>query len=389
MTSEWEAARRAAWEAGRRTIRGAETRPLEAAAGRTLAAALVAPVDVPGCDTSAMDGWAVAGAPPWRVGDAIPVGSAPDPRPLVSGTARPIATGAPVPPGAGILRREHGEERDGRLTPRTGTAAPAAGKDVRPAGSDVAAGEVVLPAGSRLTPPALALAAICGMDELEVRVPPRVLLLVVGEEIEVSGVPSPGRVRDAYGPQLPGVLAALGAGEVDVRHLGGDADQLLAELGVSDADLVVTTGGTSQGPTDHVRAAAASRGWSAVVDGVAMRPGHPVLLAIGPSGRPLLALPGNPFAAMVALLSLGVPLLDGMLGRRTPSPVPAPAAVELENPGRGVRVLACRRSADGVVPLPQQGPATLRGLAEADVLALVPIGGTRAGAPVPVLSLPW
>lgn len=389
MTSDWDTARRAAYDAGESARQWAERRPLAASAGWTLAAPLVAPIDVPACDTSAMDGWAVAGPPPWHLASPIPIGSVPDPRPPEPGTARPIATGAPVPPGAGILRREHGEVREGLLTPRIGTAPPEPGKDVRPAGSDVAAGEAVLPAGARLTPPALALAAICGADELEVRNAPRVLLLVIGEEIDVAGSPLPGRVRDAYGPQLPVVLSSLGAGEVEVRHLGGEVGPLRAALDGASAELVVTTGGTSQGPTDHVRGAATRPGWAPVVDGVAMRPGHPVLLALAPTGRPLLALPGNPFAAMVALFSLGVPLLDGMLGRPTTAPVPAPAAVELENPGRGVRVLACRRTAEGILPLPQQGPATLRGLVEADVLALVPIGGTRAGFPVPVLPLPW
>jgi molybdopterin molybdotransferase len=389
VTSDWGAARRAAAEAGERTLRAAETVPLSSASGRILAADVAAPVAVPACDTSAMDGWAVAGHGPWRPGPAIPVGSAPAPEPLAPGSARPIATGAAVPPGAGVLRREHGEERDGRIHLRTGSSPPPPGKDVRPAGSEVAAGEVVLPAGARLTPPALALAAMCGLDELSVRIAPRVLLLVLGEEVERFGIPAPGRVRDAYGPQLPEVLAALGAGEVEVRHLGGDADQLVAALDRTPAELVVTTGGTSQGPTDWVRGAAGRPGWTAVVDGVAMRPGHPVLLALDPADRPLLALPGNPFAAMVALLSLGVPLLDGMLGRPVAAPVPAPAAVALENPGRGVRVLACRRTAEGIVPLPQQGPATLRGLVEADVLALVPVGGVPAGTGVLTLPLPW
>ncbi|MGH3343975.1 MAG: molybdopterin molybdenumtransferase MoeA, partial [Carbonactinosporaceae bacterium] len=179
--------------------------PLAEAAGRVLANPLTALCDLPSFDTAAMDGWAVAGSGPWRVRGRVLAGAASDA--LAGGEAVEIATGAVLPAGAtGVLRREHGDPRGSTLW---GEVAP--GLDVRPRAQECRAGEDILPAGGRVTPAVVGLAAAAGYDQVEVVREPRADVLVLGDELLPAGPPRDGRVRDAIGPMLPGLLARAGA----------------------------------------------------------------------------------------------------------------------------------------------------------------------------------
>ena len=203
-----------AWERARSVARDSAggplpvvTRGLAEALGHALARPLTALTDLPPFDTSAMDGWAVAGPGPWRVrGAAVLAGDRPEP--LADGGAVPIATGARLPPGASaVLRREHGnaEDRGGTLR-ATGPGPVPAGRDVRPRGQECRAGESLVPAGVTVTPAVLGLAAAAGHDRVAVHRRPTVELLVFGDELLTSGPPRDGRVRDALGPLLPSWL---------------------------------------------------------------------------------------------------------------------------------------------------------------------------------------
>jgi molybdopterin molybdotransferase len=386
----WHEARELFRRVGAVQLRPAVARPLGDAAGLVLAAAVHARAAIPAFDRSAMDGWAVAGDGPWTLGPGIAAGGAPATAPLAAGQALPIATGAPVPPGpVGILRREHGRVANGVLTPADGRSAPRPGADVRRRGEEAEEGELLLPPGAVLTPAAVALAAVAGLDAVPVRPRPDVDLILLGDEVDESGIPAIGRVRDAYRPALPGLIHALGGSGGTVTRVGDDLGATIAALAASDAAVTVSTAGTSHGEHDHMRQALAELGCSFVVDGVAMRPGHPVLLARRPDGRPILALPGNPFAAMVCLVTLGAVLLDGMVGRESWPLDRLPMAEAVTNPRAGVTIVAGRRTAGGVVPVGWQGSAMLRGLAAADVLAVVPEGGVEALDAVETIPLPW
>jgi len=374
--------------------------PLAAAAGAVLADDVHAPADLPAADTSAMDGWAVGGPPPWTVRGEVLAGK--PPAPLPAGGAVRIATGALLPPGAdGVLRRERGTESGGVLRPLgdrvdgvpsdvTGVVAA----DVRPAGRECRRGDVVLPAGSRLTPAAVGLLAAVGADQVAVR-QARVAVLVLGDELVADGVPRVGTVRDALGPMLAAWLPALGARVVLADHVPDRYDALadaLAELTGPTrerrVDVVVTTGSTARGPVDHLHAVLEGCGARLVVDGVAVRPGHPQLLALLPRPQggtvPLAGLPGNPLAAVSAVLTLLEPLLAAMHAG-PPRPVRRVRLAEAVHAGgeatRLVPVLAGR-------PVRYAGPAMLRGLAVADGVAVVPPGGSPAGAEVELLDLP-
>jgi molybdopterin molybdotransferase len=385
---DWRTARDAVHAAGLALRGPAERVDLDDAVGRTLAADLHALARVPGFDASAMDGWAVRGAGPWRLGSAIVAGPVGPLLPgLDPGTARPVTTGAAVPPGADrVLRSESGHVAGGLLTATDEPARPP--RHIRRAGEEAEPGDLVITAGSRLTPPRVAVAAVCGLDRLDVIAEPAVALAVLGDEIVAAGVPSPGTVRDVFSVPVPRLLRSLGAGEVTTARVADDLEATVAALDRPGASLVVTTGGTAGSSTDHVRAALARRGAETLIDGLAMRPGQPLLVAR--RGVTLyLCLPGNPMAALVGLAVIGVPLVDGLLGRRPAPPGAVTLAVDVPHARSGDLVQAYRDTIDGAMPTARQSSAMLRGLADADGLLVVSAGGARAGDTVPTIALPW
>ncbi|MFD3513145.1 YwiC-like family protein [Streptomyces sp. NPDC058657] len=393
--------------------------PPAEAVGRSLARPLVSLTDLPAFATSAMDGWAVCGPGPWQVrgrvlaGDSGDVGdtgarlgpggtggpgstgdtggpgstgdtggtsgSRGSAGPLVPGSAVAIATGAPVPEGTAlVLRSEDGElGADGLLTARGALAPP--GRDIRPRGQECRAGDALLPAGTRVTPAVLGLAAACGHDALTVTARPTADLLVLGDELLDRGLPGRGRVRDALGPLLVPWLDALGALVSAPRRIADDLGALRTALATSTADVVLTTGGSARGPVDHVRRALESLGARLLVDSVALRPGHPMLLAVLPDGRPVVGLPGNPFAAVAATATLAVPLLRTLAGLPQAASVGLPAGVRLTGRAPSTALVPVAVRARAVHPLDFRGPAMLRGLALCDALAVVPPGGVRGG----------
>lgn len=370
--------------------------PLAEAPGQVLGEPLRAGCDLPPFDTSAMDGWAVAGPGPWRLrgvrvgarfeADAVLAGT-PEVAALADGEAVGVATGARLPPGAtAVLRRERGRVADppGSVPLLHGTVG-GIGTDVRPRGLECRRGEPLLSAGTLVTPPVVGLAAAAGHDTLPVVRRPRVDVLVLGDELLDAGLPRDGRIRDALGPMLPGWLTSLGAGVEGVRHVRDTIAALRTAIGGSRADVLVTTGGTAAGPVDHVHTVLAVVGARTVVDGVAVRPGHPMLLAVLDDGRPLVGLPGNPLAAVSGLLTLLVPLLRALAARPPAPALTATLTTAVTGHPTDTRLVPVR----GGEPLHHVGPAMLRGLAAADGMAVVPPGGAPAGTRVGRLALPW
>lgn len=403
----WPEARRLARAAGRRL--DPQPVPLdERALGAALARGLKALTDLPSFDTSAMDGWAVAGQGPWRPVGQVLAGQCAATA-LRSGDAVRIATGAALPRGAtAVLRSEHGtsERRDDGEWLRVAAphSAPAPGQDIRKRGQECRRGDELLPAGTLVTPAVLGLAAAAGYDELAVTARPRVEVLVLGDELLDHGVPRAGRVRDALGPMLSPWLRALGAEVTAVRRLVDDAEVLreaiTGAVAGARADLVITTGGTAGGPVDHVHSVLAALGAKLLVDGVAVRPGHPMVLAglpaggrsgrsasSGPRTRHLIGLPGNPLAAVSGVLTLVAPLLRTLAGHPAPPPYTAPLTDHVAGHPVDTRLVPVAFDDESAArPLHFAGPAMLRGLAAADGLAVIPPGGARAGQEVTVLD---
>lgn len=410
----WREARAAATRAGRAVPPRIVRLPLDQALGQVLAEPLAALTDLPSFDTSAMDGWAVAGPGPWTIrdDDGILAGHG-TPAPLPDGDAIRIATGARIPADVtAVIRSEHAHA-DGAKGLLYAQRQVSPGQDIRPRGQECRSGDQLLPVGALVTPAVLGLAAAAGYDELPTRSRPRVDVLVLGDELLTAGLPHDGLIRDALGPMIGPWLRALGAEVSAPRRLGDDAEALRQALTGSEADLIVTTGGTAAGPVDHVHPVLARIGAELLVDGVAVRPGHPMLLArLGAAGPYLVGLPGNPLAAVSGLLTLAEPLLRELAGRTAEAPSRVAVRDDVHGHPHDTRLVpvvhraadapgpasgsATRRDSTGtdgatdhVVPLHYNGPAMLRGVAAADGLAVVGPGGVRSGTEVEILDLPW
>jgi len=407
---DWATARTLAYRAGRALP--FQTVPLADALGQTLAEPVHALQAIPHYASSAMDGWAVNGEPPWTLVSRPEPEDHPRGRPsphsdsgevsLAPGEATFILTGGVVPQETvGILRTEHGSVRGDTLDRNEAARPdePSPREHIRPAGEESEEGSLAIPAGVVLNPAQIALAAVCGHDTLAVLRAPRVSLLMTGDEVIDHGLPHPGQVRDTFGPQLPGFVALLG-GHVDVAgRAKDDLDDVVAaisgeptdefSLARASGDVLITTGGTGSSSADHIRRALLEIGAELIIDGIAMRPGHPTLLARLPDGRFLVGLPGNPLAAMMAMLTVAGPLLAGLRGSRLDEPMPVVMADALDPlPGRS-RLVPYRLESGRAVPSTHQRSGMLRGLAAADGVMVVPAEGCQAGDSVPALSLPW
>ncbi|MFC3493329.1 molybdopterin molybdotransferase MoeA [Glycomyces rhizosphaerae] len=366
----WAEARETAWAAGYAARPAAVELPFAEAVGSALAAPLVAVSDLPAFPTSAVDGWAVAGAGPWRIDGEVLAGQVP--KALGLDQAVKIATGAQVPEGAeGIIRLEHSKVEDGLVD------GPAA-REWREAGEEAVQGEALFAAGTPISPPVVGLAAAAGHATLPSHPRPATRVVVFGDELLTSGVSREGRVRDSLGPMVPHMLTAAGAAAGP--SIGPVEDTLEAHVAalreaLADADLVCTTGGTMVGPVDHLHAALAEIGAEYVINTVAVRPGFPMLLARTKDGKFIAGLPGNPQSAVIAVVSLVAPLLAGLRGLALP-PLGAARLAE-DVPGRGgfTHLALVDRAGHR---LGHHGSAMLRGLAGAAGFAV--IGPEQAGA---------
>jgi molybdopterin molybdotransferase len=294
-----------------------ETVPRERAAGRVLTEPLVATVDVPACDVSAMDGYALAGGV--LPGDERPVAglaAAGDPPglELLPGQAARIMTGAPVPRGADtvvpIECTDRGEERVVFTGPID------RGANVRQRSEILAAGSPLLAAGHLLTPGALALIAAHGIAEARVHRWPRVALLATGDEVvPPEAQPAPGQLRDTNTSFLAAAVGSLGP---PTRSLGiAPDDPATITSKVRDgleADVLLVCGGVSMGEFDYVEGALREAGCEQLFDRVAIQPGKPLVAARHANGW-VFGLPGNPASVMVCYWLFVRPLLRRLAGR--------------------------------------------------------------------------
>ena len=360
--------------------------PLREALGRVLAQNIVAPVDLPPFDNSAVDGYAVRGedidaAREQRltIADRVAAGHAAT-HTVKPGEAVRIFTGAPMPPGADTVFMQEDCRIDGAHVivppglPR--------GANRRLAGEDIRAGAVALPAGRRLSAQDVALAAALGLTAIDVVRRVRVALFSTGDEIAEPGSPLAGAaLYDSNRYLLAAALARFGAEVTDLGILG-DEPQALAKAiaaAASDHDLVLTSGGVSTGEADYVRSAVESVG-RIVFWRVAIKPGRPVAMGVIPAANgeaaAFVGLPGNPVAVFVTFVRVVRPLLLRLAGA-LPEPLvalPARAAFSYKKrKGRREYVrVALRIAADGAidaVKYPQDGAGVLTSLTQTDGLA--------------------
>ncbi|MDR7278435.1 molybdopterin molybdotransferase MoeA [Catenuloplanes atrovinosus] len=363
----------------------AERVPLDRAHGRTLAEPAVSAALLPGTDTAAMDGYAIAGPAPWRITGRVLAGHpATDVTAMAPGTAVEIATGAPVPPGAGaVLPIELCLVEGDTVRPsETGPGRT----HIRYTGEDLTPGRLLAPAGARVTATLTGLAAHAGLDELTVRRSPRVRLIATGDEVIGSGVPAPGQVRDALTPLLTALLAGTGATLAGAAHVPDRAELLAESLTGTDWDVAVVTGSSSVGRADHLHGVLTRAGARWHVDGVACRPGHPQALARLGTGQWVVGLPGNPYAALVGAVTLLRPLLDALQGRTRPAPLRLPVAGKVHPYDGGTRLVPVHLTGGHATAIQGARPASLLSAGTADALAVIPADWTP-GAPADLLPV--
>lgn len=301
-------------------IAAVEAVALVAAQGRVLAAPLAAPLDLPPFNNSAVDGYAVRFADLARDGEThlpiaarITAGHALERTPTEAVALR-IFTGAPVPAGFDtIFMQEDCKPLDDRKVVLPPGLKP--GANLRPRGEDIAKNSIALPAGRRLMPEDIGLAAALGLAELRVRRKLKAAVFSTGDEIVSPGAPLPaGAVYDANRYLLTALLQRQGVEVADLGILpdnrGATSKALAAAAGAY--DFVVTSGGVSMGEEDHVKAAIEAQGALAFWK-LAIKPGRPVAMGLL-AGTPFIGLPGNPVAVFVSFAALVRPLVAALNG---------------------------------------------------------------------------
>ena len=358
--------------------------PVARAAGRVLAEDIVAPIALPSFDNSAMDGYALRAADTSEANASLrligeqfaghPLGFCIGP-----GECARITTGAPLPEGADAVVMKENTRADGERI----VLATAVARDVhvRRGGEDVAIGDLLLRAGTRLTPVQASLAAAVGFAELPVARRPTVAVFTTGDELRPPGQPlDSGTIYDSNRALLMNLLVAEGLEPFAWPILPDDPDPMRALL--RDAgnafDVVITCGGVSAGEKDYLPGLLGELGgihfWK-----VLMRPGMPLLLGMIGQAQ-VLALPGNPVSVLATFLTLGRQLLRGLQGDASPLPkiaarlsMPITKTHDRREFQRG-RLDFDANGTVRVAPHPATASHRLRGAADSDCLIVLPEG---------------
>ncbi len=409
----------AAHDAGFAQNPAAEGVGLGDAQGRVLAEPLHADRDQPPFPRSTRDGFACRAAEanqrkPLTVAGSIHAGQAPA-GPLPAGSAWEIMTGAPVPQGAdAVAMLEHVDREGGSPDGSLGAIRLQegrkleSGENIVPQGAEARAGDEVLPAGVRLGPQHIALAAACGHATVSVLRRPRVAILATGDElVPVDAVPGPGQIRNSNALMLAALVSQAG-GQPWILPAAGDTESALDEAlrEALKADMLLVTGGVSAGKFDLVEPALARTGARFHFTGVRIQPGKPLVFGEVPrpeakkdrgAGKslPFFGLPGNPISSAATFLLFGTRILGALAGNRNPGPRFALARLAKDVKGKPdlTRFVPsfCDFSATGEDPevrtVPSQGSGDLTSFSRSNCFLVVPEGADKlkAGAAVRIL----
>jgi molybdopterin molybdotransferase len=377
---------------------GTETVPLADAAGRVLAGEVRSPWDLPPWDNSAMDGYAVRaddcrGSATLRISGYMAAGGPDAPR-VTPGCAVKIMTGSPVPEGCdAVVPFEDAEERDGIVR----VPAPVKPRShIRFRAEDIPAGTVVVPGGTVLRPPEIAMFASFGLSAVTVYRRPRVAVLSTGDElVEPGELPGPGKIVNSNSHAIAAAVVEAGGAPALLGIARDDRHSLLEKLSAGlEADVLVTSAGVSAGDRDFVRDVLAELGVTPVFWKVLIKPGGPTAFGLK-GGTAVFSLPGNPVSCLITFELFVRPAIRKMTGHACPLK-PAVKAILAEpvkkKPGKtqffrvtiesGEEGYVARTSGD-------QNTGILRSLIRADGIAVLPAERTAfaAGEKVDVLLL--
>lgn len=357
------------------------------ALGRRMTEAVASDIDSPPFDKSMMDGYAVLSsdcATPngvLKLSGEVQAGAL-SAAELKQGEAIRIFTGAPIPSGADAVVKQEDTTVEGEAVRVQKPVKP--GVNILRRGAEMRAGDVILPAGTILTPVALGLLAAVGKSHVPVIPPARVGVIVTGNElVEPIALPTGGQIRNTNGPMLMGLVSKAGGRPsyygIATDDRAGTADRI--ERALDWADILLLAGGVSVGKYDLVPDVLKSLGVEIHFHTVRMKPGKPLLF--GTFGDKLVfGLPGNPVSAAVGFELFVRPAIDIMCGRTDPGPkelrlsLSEPLSANHDRLTYHPAVVV----ADSVRPLPWQGSADLRALLPANGYVVIPPGEVKMAA---------
>ncbi len=355
-----------------------EVIPLESGDKRICGENAIALTNLPFADSSSMDGWAVNGDGPWTLIEG---------QQIERNQASVVTTGSALPVGAqAIVRTENATLAKDQLTSSSATT-----EDIRKAGEECPIGQNLCAPGAILNPALIGLLAATGHDQLKVFEQPLVQIIITGDELLTNGLPTRERVRDSLGIQIPMWLTRMGAQVLPVLYRRDQATDISETLAGSQADIVLTTGGTAASAKDHFITAISIAGGEVLLDGVAVRPGHPMKFAVirNFEGKqiPVVGLPGNPLAAIVALSTLVQPMLNKILGQQLQPLIPLISSTSLKGGGSATRLSPGSVIDSVFTPAEFGGSAMLRGLSASTGFAVIN-NAIDAGDTINFLPLP-
>lgn len=374
----------------------AESIAQHTAVGRVLAGRIVTDRPSPPLDVSAMDGFAlrladVSAEPILICGTAQAGHAAPE---LIAGQAVRIFTGAPVPNGADIvLKREDTLEQPQQFEIKIEPSSIRVGQNIRRSGENATSGSEVLSAGVALGPAQMVALATFAPAEVQVFRRVKTAIINTGDELIEAGAPAlPWQIRDSNGPLLEALIRNRAWLQLVSRSRVADrADALKNHLAkqLESTDAILLTGGVSMGDTDHVPQVLRELGATIVFHKLPIRPGKPILGAIGPQGQAIIGLPGNPVSVAATALRIAFPILKHLAGFRDKSPAYTP--VELIDPDHKsiplhwYRPVQFCRSAFSERPqvrlTPNLGSGDVVALSASEAFIEIPMGQTTHAGP--------
>ena len=377
---------------------------LEQSIGRILGQPVSADRDMPAFPRSTRDGFAVRAAEAsarkgLTVAGSIRAGDPPA-GPLPAASAWEIMTGAAVPQGAdAIAMLEHiefasGEQHDGPRVRLAKGRTLHPGENIVPAAAEARAGDELIPAGTRLSPPQIAAAATCGYAHLDVHLRPRVAILTTGDElVPVDTAPGPGQIRNSNATMLAALVAQCGGEPWILPAAKDNAAAIESALRTAlEADMLLISGGVSAGKFDLVEPVLATLGAHFHFTGVRIQPGKPLVFGEIPrasSPLPLFGLPGNPISSAATCLLFASAVLRALGGDRHVAPPFSAAQLSRDAKGKPnlTRFIPAAFTSDPlsgnlpqVAPVPWQGSGDLAAFARANCFIVVPEGTDRLPA---------
>ena len=380
------------------TTAAVEIVPLSKAQGRYLREDILADRPLPPFDRVMMDGIAIAHASFASGNNRFPItGTQAAGTPALTlenaDSCIEVMTGCVLPHGCDcIIPIEHIDLSENTASLHS-DASPQAKQHIHSAGSDTAAGEILLSSGQVLNAAELAIAASCGATHLKVSALPRILIITTGDELVApEATPLPHQIRRSHATALAALITGMKLGTVDNIHIADDPVALKETIteALPAHDILIFTGGISRGKYDYVAPVLTELLGSPHFHGIAQRPGKPMAFWKNSNSPLVFAHPGNPVSVMACAARYLIPSLVEILSGRSPNPQQLPATGSFHCPSHFTGLVPCRINNGRIQLVPPSNSGNFLALAATDGIAQLP--GELTGKELlnePASFYPW